>query len=97
MKTCTSGAKCKHDDGPDLPESEFYGNSKGGLKSQCKDCIKYYQSVYDSFESCIDNQSRIDNLKSTHKNYRLGRIYTLIKDGLITRSDFRTIMRAVEV
>lgn len=39
MKTCS---KC----GLEKDESEFYGNSRGGLASQCKTCRKHYKKTH---------------------------------------------------
>ena len=91
-KTCTKCGKTK-------PKTEFYrrGQNQGDRFSDCKVCRIEYQRKYDRADAYEDNASRIECLNQMKKVSRLGRIYTWIKSEKITRRDFRTIMREVEV
>ncbi len=45
LKPCSKGDHCKHPQGPNLPESEFYAH-RGGLAPHCKECHKTQTSKY---------------------------------------------------
>ena len=46
VKTCSSGEKCVHPDGPVLNISEFYSRANGSLLSKCRECAKLYSRQF---------------------------------------------------